>query len=352
MHRSVPLVVLASVLWSCGGTTGIQDDASTTDATVDSMNDTVADTATEPDAVTDPACAPVPAWDDPCIACDAVELLGWFWTGASCVDVWGCSCVGDGCDLGTETAEQCQEAHSGCDGSLCTDTGGTWIPGLTCLTCGHFVCGEAPPEDCCGPGCDCGPGRTFVPGSGCAPDGSCTAEALCRATDGIWYDEEPCGPCGHYHCGEPPMLGCCSPGCDCGASRVFQEGVGCVVSEECGPTRQDICTTTGGTWHPDAPCGPCGDYICSDPSGDACCDAGCDCGPYRVYEPDVGCVHSSACFDRRMGESCSGSSHGSNCRPGLVCCAVSGVMASMQCVAPCCEDDLSCMEDGCPLPPP
>ncbi len=348
MTRILTIAISMALTAACGGTTGVVGDASTTDVHID----TGADTAAEPDGTVDPQCAPQLAAADPCVDCDAVWPMGWFWSGAGCFELVGCLCAGEGCAGGYDTREACEAGHAGCEPMLCDATGGVWVQGSSCVTCGHFVCGAPPPERCCSDGCDCGPGRTFVEGTGCATDPSCTDEELCRATHGTWYGEDPCGPCGHYHCGQPSGLPCCAPGCDCGQSRVFDESQGCVVAEECGPTHDDLCTTTGGTFHPADPCGPCGDYTCGEPSYDDCCDAGCDCGAYRVYDPLAGCVYSDACFDRDEWESCTGYAAGSTCRSGLVCCSAAGAMDLKRCMTPCCASDPWCMEDGCPVPPP
>ncbi len=297
-------------------------------------------------------CWPRAAYDDLCIDCTAEMFLGAFWDGIGCYEVWGCSCDGDDCDAAFASVQECEIVQSVCDSTLCRDTGGFWIPEDLCGPCGHMECGLPNPEPCCEAGCDCGAGRSFFAGRGCDEDPSCSRESLCIATSGTWYPEEPCGPCGDYHCGTPSMLPCCDAGCDCGASRNFVEGRGCVLDDECTFDAGDLCTRTGGTWYPDAPCGPCGHYICGEPSGDACCDEGCDCGPARNFDGERGCVHDEECIKRGEGSSCTRSGSSSNCRPGLVCCENCGAYSCPTCMTPCCEESGMCMEDGCPVPPP
>lgn len=52
---------------------------------------------------------------------------------------------------------------------LCEETGGRWDPG----SCGHYSCGQRPDRDAIIPGCDCGPSRNFGPGVGCIEDPEC-----------------------------------------------------------------------------------------------------------------------------------------------------------------------------------
>lgn len=61
------------------------------------------------------------------------------------------------------------------------------------------------------------------------------AEELCVASGGGWEPEA----CGDYVCGLPQDCDAVIPGCDCGEHRVFIEGVGCQVGDECEPYEFD-----------------------------------------------------------------------------------------------------------------
>jgi hypothetical protein len=52
---------------------------------------------------------------------------------------------------------------------------------------------------------------------------------LCESTGGTW-DETSCG---HYDCGLPPDCEAIVPGCDCGPTMSFAEGLGCVEDPAC-----------------------------------------------------------------------------------------------------------------------
>jgi hypothetical protein len=307
-----------------------------------------------PDAPPDgigPACAPQAVSDDLCWECEYAASLGFFWDGVECFELFGCDCRGEGCEP-FETLEECEAAHAECASTLCTETGGAWIPDAPCGPCGHFTCGLPPDLDCCSAGCDCGPGRTFEHGEGCRADPSCEKPALCRASGGTWYPDDPCGPCGDYVCGVPPAERCCSAGCDCGPGRTYAEGAGCLADPDCDPTAEDLCVATGGTWHPDVGCGPCGHWACGDPPLDACCAEGCECPGWAVFVEGEGCATSTSCLLRSRGESCVGLGADSNCRPGLACCASAGGPWYTTCTDPCCPEFEWCREDGCPPPPP
>jgi hypothetical protein len=297
-------------------------------------------------------CWPDDVHDDLCMDCTDEMFLGVFWNGLECYELRGCSCDGDDCDDVFGSVLECELVLSTCDSTLCRETGGFWIPADLCGPCGHMECGMPNPEACCSAGCNCGAGRSFFAGLGCDDDPSCTRESYCIATSGTWYPEEPCGPCGDYHCGEPSMLPCCDEGCDCGNSRNFVEGEGCVRDEECARDAGDLCTRTGGTWYPNEGCGPCGHYACGQPPMDACCDEGCDCGPMMNFDEERGCIPDESCIKREVGEWCWGSGSSSSCRPGLVCCDTCGFAPCPACAIPCCEESGICMEDGCPMPTP
>lgn len=113
---------------------------------------------------------------------------------------------------------------------LCEQTGGLWDP----LSCGHYLCGDAPDCRAIVPGCDCGPDASFVSGEGCVPDASCPGETrrLCEETGGVW---DPTS-CGHWSCGQRPICAAVIPGCNCGPFSVFEETAGCLAAP-CGAPR-------------------------------------------------------------------------------------------------------------------
>jgi hypothetical protein len=61
------------------------------------------------------------------------------------------------------------------------------------------------------------------------PCGAADEETLCAATGGAW---DPIS-CGHYPCGQFPDCDAVIPGCDCGAGRNFEDGIGCVDDPSC-----------------------------------------------------------------------------------------------------------------------
>jgi hypothetical protein len=343
------MALLATVALGCGGTTGLSGQ---TDP-MDTSTDTATDTLSDPDAVIPPAdCTPARVAGHVCDSCFVDSFLGAYFTGSECFELWGCACYGPGCTDRYDSVAECDAAHVGCEGSLCTTTGGIWLPSTPCGPCGHFICGLPTGARCCEEGCDCGPGNTFIETAGCRPDPGCTREQLCTASGGIWYADDPCGPCGDYWCGDAPLLGCCTPGCDCGAGRNFFDGEGCKVDDECDATTSELCTSTGGTWYPDVTCGPCGHYICGRPTGDACCDEGCDCGPTANYETGLGCVYEPECPVGEVMQPCYGTGYESSCRAGLACCPTCDIgFGCPACLEPCCPTSPDCAADGCSLPP-
>ena len=299
----------------------------------------------------DVSCEPAPVADDQCRDCVAEMFLGAFWNGRECFEHRGCECVGDGCGRAYGSVAECDLVHGQCDASLCVATDGDWYPGSPCGPCGHFTCGEQPAEDCCDEGCDCGPGRSFVTGAGCRADDTCTPAQVCRASDGIWHPASDC-ICG-YTCGRRNDCEACVDSCDCGPHRNFDTVRGCVVDETCAAAeREAICTSTGGRWHVGEE--GCGDFFCGEPNLiDPCVMPGCDCGRSRNFDAAVGCVFSPSCHVRTLDQDCRGSGHNSNCRAGLVCCASCGMAPGcLTCANPCCGDWPGCEADGCPPPPP
>lgn len=75
----------------------------------------------------------------------------------------------------------------GSDQELCTGTGGTWDDGA----CGHYMCGIPNPCDALIPGCDCGPTSNFVDGMGCVEDDECAGMFACG-------DDLECSLVGQY----------------------------------------------------------------------------------------------------------------------------------------------------------
>jgi len=71
--------------------------------------------------------------------------------------------------------------------TLCTDTGGTWDE----TACGHYECGVPNACEAIIPGCDCGETSTFVDGMGCVVDDACAGDFGCG-------DELQCSLAGQY----------------------------------------------------------------------------------------------------------------------------------------------------------
>jgi hypothetical protein len=285
--------------------------------------------------------------------------FGPFWDGSECFSTVGCECAGADCGAAFASTEECTAAHASCDGALCLRDGGQWFPASAGF-CG-FECGLPSEMTCFTPyaSCNCGPDRNFVPGAGCVSlDAACDPSLLCRLTEGRWVlsSESPCG----FECGVANPAYCESPfdSCDCGIYRNFDSSRGCFPDHACVATiGRTVCTVTGGTWHDctagDPGCS-CGDYHCGVPNySDPCIVPGCDCGPSANFVSDVvGCTLDSACYGREAGQDCRGGGSYSSCRSGLLCCGTSGAMDLQACQAPCCPDDPSCGDDGCPLPTP
>jgi hypothetical protein len=324
---------------------GVADDAATDIAAEDGIAD-----ATDGGEV---SCEPQAVWDSRCDWCDpdSSDLLGVFWDGRDCFELWGCSeCVGDDCADAFASQEECVAAHAGCPSRLCRDSGGTWYAAGAdpCL----FTCGlPNPVPGVCDPSwgpCDCGPGRSYVPDVGCRDD-TCGDDVLCSLSGGSWHAD--LSGTEWFDCGValPCDAADCYPPCDCGPVRNFQSGRGCLPEPGCRDADAlAICTATGGTV-PDCPDGgpcPCA-YDCGVPQS-VCIEPGCDCGPFRRFEETVGCVYDARCIVRGEGEPCTGGPHSGNCRDGLVCCNGCGIpLGCPSCRAPCCADDPGCI-DGCP----
>ncbi len=114
---------------------------------------------------------------------------------------------------------------------------GCWCEGDGVMLCTEAVCGEPCYSDAdCQDG-QCEGARICEPAApDCGNDiaGICrvnTAEGLCSETGGVWHSEP--GNCGHYQCGAQ-WLDCAGvPGCDCGPTRNFSAGLGCVEDPAC-----------------------------------------------------------------------------------------------------------------------
>ncbi len=122
-----------------------------------------------------------------------------------------------------------------------------------------------------------------------ASDAGCTdASCFCEATGGTWDVRS----CGHYECGSPPPCAAIIPGCDCGTSRSFRAGVGCMDDPLCDCTDARCeCENTGGTWDVST----CGHYVCGvRPSCEAIIP-GCDCGASSSFRTRGGCQLDGAC---------------------------------------------------------
>lgn len=308
-----------------------------------------------PDGGLIPVCTSARVSDDLCIDCTNAELLGAFFDGLGCYELWGCACDDGGsgdCALAFPTIAACETAHALCDAVTCVDTGGDWYPAEPCGPCGHYDCGTPPLLGCCGEGCNCGPGHRFAPGLGCVESPSCEAQLSCLATHGEWHPQAEC-ICG-YTCGQPNDCRACVDSCDCGPYRNFDPVAGCVLDPGgCGPAdEQGLCEATAGTWY--ATGNGCGHFTCGQPNLlDPCVTPGCDCGPYATFDNSVGCAWDELCILRESGEPCEGSAGSSNCRPGLVCCNDCGAPPGCPtCQTPCCEESPACEANGCFPPPP
>jgi hypothetical protein len=324
----------------------------------DAVYDTIAECVSARLACYGDVCRAQQAAGRVCDGGGCATSFGPFWDGSECFATVGCECAGADCGAAFASEEECVAVHASCDGALCLATDGQWFPAAAGF-CG-FTCGVPSDIDCFTPAdsCNCGPGRNFVAGTGCVVEAvECDQALLCRQTSGRWVlsAESPCG----FDCGVANPAYCESPfdSCDCGANRNFDSSRGCVPDWTCVATeRQQVCTSTGGTWHEcgtgDPGCS-CGDYNCGVPNYmDPCIMPGCDCGPSRNFDSALGCLWDGTCYGLEAGANCRGGGSSSSCRSGLLCCSSSGAMDLQTCEAPCCPDDPSCADDGCPLPTP
>jgi len=198
------------------------------------------------------------------------------------------------CPDGTPpTANGCAPPNN--DQALCVSTGGTWDANA----CGHYECGL--PNDCDAviPGCNCGSLSNFMPGVGCVSDADCSSDPCGGTTiacpNGLFPTDTNGDNC--------PDACKCADGSDPGAN-------GNCLSQ---PTKEQLCTATGGTWDPNS----CGDYMCGEAPF---CDAiipGCNCGSSANYMDGQGCVADSTCGGG-TGQSCGGFI-GASCGPNQFC---------------------------------
>jgi len=201
------------------------------------------------------------------------------WNGDRCFPIGCGECVGEDCGAGTFSLEACEAAHAECVPQLCRTTGGDWL---------------------------------------------------------FWAEE-----CEHRRCGQPGLILCevGMPVCDCGLDAIFEDGVGCVPSEECPelvrPTREALCNNSGGTWE-----GVCCDSVCGQPCAAACLAPACTCGPMEIFDEARGCIEADECFERQSGEGCGDPRQ--RCAEGLLCCdrcGGAGCEGTPTCIAPVCSED-------------
>jgi len=176
-------------------------------------------------------------------------------------------------------------------------------------------------------------------GTGTSTTGGPVDDAeLCTQTGGVWHEVG----CSHDICGEPQTcINPIVPGCSCGPSEIFVEGVGCAFDRlECSGSLRRLCVDTGGTWDE----GSCGDYECGNfPACDAVIP-GCDCGSARSFDVMEGCFADASCGVAQEGQACDPAAD--NCAEGLACCYPCGIEGCDHVCQPAGNDD------ECPPPPP
>ena len=240
--------------------------------------------------VEDPSCGGVPPEcisDEDCGECGVCGDGTCYYLGlAECSDDSDCE-AGFVCG----SCSQCEESEeSKTKVEICEGTGGTWVSN----SCGDWKCGEQPLCEAVIPGCNCGPGMNFGE-EGCFKDVTCESESedplqkeLCVETGGTW---DPLS-CGNYVCGNAPECEAIEPGCNCGAGMIFGED-GCYTDPICVEepnAKAQLCTDTGGTWDENS----CGDYFCGGAPACLAIEPGCNCGPEMNFT-DAGCVMDEEC---------------------------------------------------------
>jgi hypothetical protein len=239
------------------------------------------DAAVEPDAMMFGAsCRVLDAQPIICppSSCDGPPTF--FWDGARCFPIGCGECEGADCERGYDSSAECEDAHGECDASLCRATGGDWL--FSELYCGHHECGRPGPSIC-----------------------------------------------------ETP-----TPACNCGATRNFVFGIGCLADDACPPPDPSVdpaglCTSSGGTWEE-----VCCPSTCGVPCGAECLAPACTCGPLQIWDELLGCTDSSTCMERGEGEVCTTSTR---CGDGMICC--------QHCGGPGCLPDLTCERPTCDSDP-
>jgi hypothetical protein len=198
--------------------------------------------------------------------CDGLD--GWYWNGDRCFSIPCGTCEGADCSSRVFSQAECEAAHATCQSTVCRATGGDWL--FWAQECGHYVCGHSVPAMCLVgyPVCDCGPTSVFDPALGCVADPACltdpptpTREALCTGSGGSWE-----GICCDTDCGDFCPLACASLACNCGAGKIFDDARGCIGATRCHER------TLGQTCAPDARCA----------SGTICCQS---CGGAGCFGP-------------------------------------------------------------------
>lgn len=220
----------------------------------------------------------------PAALCDGPD--SWYWNGDRCFPVTCGACEGTDCGTRFGSEAECENVHMACEPTMCRATGGDWL--FWAEECGHFVCGRAVPATCLvgRAVCDCGPLDVFDPALGCVRDVSCTMG--------------------------PPL-----------------------------PTRELVCTGSGGAWE-----AICCDTVCGAFCPLACASPACNCGAGRVFDEARGCIQSSRCYERTLGETCSSAAR---CDAGTICCQTcggDGCVGEHTCRAPLCDTDPATDECG------
>lgn len=257
------------------------------------------------------------------------------WNGIECEEITGCNCIGADCGAVFDNAGDCAAAYATCPAELCRETGGAFYPRGGCGDqCGHFS-----DQDCFTPidTCICAPGKTFSYDLGCVIDASCDEGSLCRATGGNLIDT-----CNSI-CGAPTGGSSdagCAPGCYCGPYMTWDEALGCAPS--CGASVETQCVASGGTITTgcsDYHCGVLG--VPREPCDET--SPMCDCGPTRNFVDGRGCVDDVTC-GLGLGVSCN-PQLAPPCTDGLRCCYDFNGTGLFMCMAPVCDaqhDDTGC----------
>ncbi|MBK8169131.1 MAG: hypothetical protein IPK60_02150 [Sandaracinaceae bacterium] len=286
-----------------------------------------------------PACGrPMDVQADPCVDVDCAPdaPTQYFWNGDECAPWPDCtSCTGSDCDA-FMTLDQCHARYDLCTSVRCEASGGFFR--AEHAYCGNFVCGHAADMNCevGAAACDCGLGKIFEEGVGCVASADCGRADLCVATHGRW-GAYSLNQCGGEAPGAPPQITC-----NCGAPFVFDESLGCTAPliDLCiSPSDEQYCARTGGAWVDGCPqaCGETFDCACA-----GC--MGCRCGRLEVFDSARGgCVRDASCsVGVRSGGNCgSGTIDDARCETGLACCS-GGASSDGHCEASQCSSFGAC----------